>query len=281
MSIGVVNRGLLSGMLFLLFCLCYFTGNACGFCPYDPCMYAPDCEGKTCVTDQCDYSCVCDDHSTSEDCLKASTANPSNFSVSSPSTFSKNTSDSSEDPQCACDHGRCVMTDDDCECDLGWYGQLCNITCTVECGPGEFCHRVNEKMFTCIARETSTPKQSTFSTVTEFNGTTVSRSYNVCDTSYTQRPFSNRSCDGIFECIYGVCERNSIGLRCQCDIGALNTRCQTKCCKPCGDNGECYRIYETDEEVCNCHINYTGDFCEIYDPPKGTGGVIHVTILIL
>lgn len=277
-----INRGLRCKGVIFVFYLYYLLGNACALCLFDPCMMSVECEGKKCVPDKCSYSCVCDVNSTSEDCLSISTPNPSNFSASGPPTVNSNTS---ADFQCPCVHGQCKVTDEGqigyCECTKGWSGHLCNMSsCTLQCDPGLVCHRINDLMMACIPLETSPPEQSTLSTVTEFNNTTGHRSYNVCDTSYRQRPFSERSCYGAHECLYGICLQNNTVYRCLCDIGAVGGRCQNKCCKQCGGNGECDKTYGTEEEVCNCHINYTGEFCDIYDPPKGTEVFIQCSVTV-
>ena len=279
-------------MILLVFYSICLTRGVLMFCAYDPCSFA-DCDGKTCVALDCSYSCVCDAPSTSADCLNV-TSSPIPFSnsTSDPNPIDSNTTSdvvtgTTTDAivttayPCPCVHGYCRVKQNgqfgSCVCDERWSGTFCNLSCNLPCSEGEVCYRIPDTvMQACrlVDTTTSVPFQNSTDPVTTENPASVSpgqRSYNVCDVTYRLRPDDETTCNGTnFQCIYGVCVREDNAFHCECDVGAIENRCTTKCCRYCGEHGDCDVLYETKEQVCNCHLNYTGEVCEIYDPPRGT-----------
>lgn len=106
------------------------------------------------------------------------------------------------------------------------------------------------------------------------------RTYNVCDASYVLRPDHERACDGIpIVCHYGACLTTGRRSHCECDIGAVGLLCTKRCCKPCSEHGTC-DVLSNNREVCVCDNYYTGEFCEIYDPPAGNFWTEHVFLRV-
>lgn len=242
-------------------------------CPFDPCSFSGVCEeGLVCVVEEyCSHRCICDVNSTADECISASSAANHNVSVTMPDVHPYSVS---SEPSCPCVHGKCRDGEHgrECICYKGWSGDFCNLTCTLDCDPGKICFRINELFMTCKPGESITERSTptTPSSVETTAGSTVpGRYYNVCSDTYMQRPLAERRCSQSFECVHGVCETDGTYFRCTCDPGAIGQLCNKNCCRPCGEHGDCDILYETTETVCNCHQNYTGEFCSIYNPPKG------------
>lgn len=85
--------------------------------------------------------------------------------------------------------------------------------------------------------------------------------YNVCQDSSQLRPENERTCGDELECFHGICEQTKFVVKCRCDPGGYGSYCREKCCKPCGDHGQCEIIGNT--EYCACGYDYTGEFCEL------------------
>ncbi|KAH3696169.1 hypothetical protein DPMN_083634 [Dreissena polymorpha] len=158
---------------------------------------------------------------------------------------------------CNCIQGSCNDART-CICNKGWTGATCNISCSDHCGQGSTCAEVFSKV-TCIPTGIETTSQSQ---------TTIIPRQDACSSDYVLRPVQERECMGIFNCTYGTCVIQGDFRLCQCDIGVSPgyQLCEHKCCKDCGNNGQCYYHPELNE-MCNCETNYSGPLCEIYDPP--------------
>ncbi|XP_052777288.1 protein eyes shut homolog [Mya arenaria] len=132
---------------------------------------------------------------------------------------------------CPCLNGQCRSSSlSECDCDDGWSGDECDL---------------------------ETP---TISTTLE----TIVRTYNVCEEAYKKRPLNERKCSNvIMDCHFGRCVTKGL-VYCKCDIGVSpgDQLCKEKCCKYCGEHGDCYYNTKLEQEMCNCHDNYTGDLCE-------------------
>ncbi|KAH3847083.1 hypothetical protein DPMN_089397 [Dreissena polymorpha] len=103
---------------------------------------------------------------------------------------------------------------------------------------------------------------------TSQRSTTIIPRLDACNSSYVLRPVKERSCMGMYNCVYGTCFTQAKMIVCQRDIGvAPGQLCEHKCCKDCGAHGRCYYNVTQKEERCNCDANYTGSMCEIYNPP--------------
>lgn len=151
--------------------------------------------------------------------------------------------------------------------------------CKLSCPAGATCLDIGFGAEVCIADETTAyPSSTEDSSNQSVQNTTLStdlttlemsnKTYNVCDSDVYDRPMSDRVCANNWRCFYGVCKMDSYGSpRCDCDPGATGQLCQNKCCRNCVF-GECYYYEEERREVCNCHYNYSGPFCEIWDPPS-------------
>ncbi|KAH3696185.1 hypothetical protein DPMN_083650 [Dreissena polymorpha] len=158
---------------------------------------------------------------------------------------------------CSCVHGACNGPGT-CSCYEGWTGGTCNISCTEHCGTGRQCIPFLFGKVYCFPNGNETTTQSP----------PISPRLDACSSDYVIRSESERSCKGMFSCKYGTCVTNDPLLYCRCDLGVSPSQlCEHKCCKDCGNQGQCYYHVERQEERCNCDTNYTGSLCEIYDPP--------------
>ncbi|XP_053394475.1 uncharacterized protein LOC123524762 isoform X3 [Mercenaria mercenaria] len=237
----------------LFFLLAFYIGNTDAVCAFDPCTLPAICNGKSCVlTDDCEMYCDCDENSTSPSCQN----------VTITTTLASVT-----EKGCPCVHGNCLYghnNETNCECEVGWGGENCDILCTFPCPEGQRCEPLGiPGMTICvdIIPENRTTAL-TFSTTTEYS---FNRTYNVCDSAYTLRPDSEKVCNG-WPCIYGTCDMDGTSVWCSCDPGGTGQNCQYECCRRCL-YGSCFYISEEDREICNCHANYSGPYCEIWDPP--------------
>lgn len=227
-------------------------------CALDLCSMLSDlCPGKTCLLPEpeCVVSCVCDETSTAGDCVNVTsgaTTEPTN----------KMTTNSSV---CLCVNGNCTDSGE-CDCENGWSGDLCEFECDLDCEEGFRCQIIQSPFRFAICASivsTTTLEPSTTSPSLE-PGVKV---YNVCSDEYTLRPLSERMCSGGWTCVRGVCRSNGTRNWCECDPGATGQVCQDICCKPC-QNGTCFYNILDKEPMCNCDDNYSGSFCEIWDPPS-------------
>lgn len=136
-------------------------------CPYDVCQYAMDCAGKTCVADGCHYSCVCDETSTSNECLHIANTTASLPGPGEGSTTQEQRSTNSceatyemrpeGERRCGflfCVYGRCV--DGKCECDVGSSGVLCESRCCKACSEHGICTVLSNTEETCYCHDNYT-----------------------------------------------------------------------------------------------------------------------------
>ncbi|XP_045159156.2 neurogenic locus notch homolog protein 1-like [Mercenaria mercenaria] len=99
----------------------------------------------------------------------------------------------------------------------------------------------------------------------ELKDSSIHTSYNVCDSTYKQRPRSERECYN-WKCIHGICIVKGSQVFCECDPGATGQICQNKCCRQCVF-GECFYVKEEEREICVCHADNSGTYCENKDLP--------------
>ncbi|KAL3861770.1 hypothetical protein ACJMK2_007791 [Sinanodonta woodiana] len=167
---------------------------------------------------------------------------------------SKNTSDSKS--HCAqnimCQHGICdrhlyMKGIYQCNCYQGWTGIFCetNINTT----------NITEDYSLGMLSTTPGPR------------------YNVCTEHPLLRTLSERRCADNMICRYGTCKKtpikNALIYDCVCDIGARGLLCEYKCCKHCGDHGECLNDANAEgnyTQYCDCHGRYIGEKCDVFVP---------------
>lgn len=244
----------------LVVILCAVTTRpvTCITCAFNLCALPGICNGKTCVLDEtCSILCTCE-NSTLPECINATT-----------STILNNVTGDGHSG-CSCTNGHCSTNKDNqtsCVCDSGWGGERCDLQCTLSCPEGKKCVipvPAFPSMTICqdvpIVTET-TPIMLTTTTEYSYN-----RTYNVCDPSYFLRPKHERECFG-FKCLYGTCQLKDSKVSCECDPGAVGEVCQNACCRECM-YGTCYYYMEEKREMCNCQANYSGPYCELWDPPS-------------
>lgn len=144
-------------------------------------------------------------------------------------------------PTFECIHGVCKNSGISCECDAGYTGLFCS-----------------ERLAT-----TTEPSQ-------EERGEEDTQ--NVCSADYSLRPLSERQCQGSLTCQFGVCVEEAgesparVRYSCGCDQHASGQQCELRCCRYCGEHGECVR--SSGQQLCNCQYGYTGKFCN-ETIPKG------------
>ncbi|XP_053394476.1 uncharacterized protein LOC123524762 isoform X4 [Mercenaria mercenaria] len=224
----------------LVLLLFIFIGNTDAACEINPCT-SPD---------------ICGGNSTSPDC----------DNVTITTTLTSVTEVVSAG--CPCIHGNCSVgynSKTNCICEDGWGGENCNLSCTLSCPEGQRCVPVETFPGWAICDDVIPEKETTTLTVSTITEYSTNRTYNVCDSTY-MRPESERVCDDGWTCIYGTCDMDGETPQCYCDPGGTGQICQNKCCRRCL-HGSCFYISEEDREICNCHANYSGPYCEHWDPP--------------
>lgn len=228
-------------------------------CAINPCTLFNMCNEKECILNEdCTVKCVCGENSNIPECNNTGTPKTEVLSSSAyPITAS-----------CQCVHGIC-SDGRNCVCDNGWSGKSCDRQCNLPCDKGQKCTIVSGIFAVCqpivnttMSTTLETVLTSTLSQISE----NTSQTYNVCDVSYTQRPQNETICNG-WMCRFGVCRSEGAQVWCDCDPGGFGQNCHTKCCRQCV-HGSCYFVMEEDREICNCQANYSGDFCERWDPPS-------------
>lgn len=222
-------------------------------CAFNPCS-TPNfnfCgEGRRCDFDRrtCKHSCVCLDGFTHYSCR------------SSPTPTTESPEDEKTGRGCPpgfpCKNGYCKQPGFQCVCDEGWSGVFCDKSesthCTRECEDGTKCMILPDYTEVCVRMETTTDIYGEDST-------------NACSSQYKFRNESERTCSNGIVCHLGICIDIDAGKsQCDCDPGATGTRCTRKCCRDCGQNGECF--LNGTEELCNCHYDYTGPDCKTLKP---------------
>ena len=227
----------------------------------NPCYIIGTCPGQDCrMLPNCSFECYCDVNSTScvTSPLNGTTELPG-YSLCNNNYVYRNTSERTCGSNVTCQYGQCVIENATaiCLCDEGASGSLCEHKCCLECGLhgecriheqlGEYCHCFGN--YTGDRCDVTTPE------------------YNPCHANFTGRTFIEQFCDGIgLWCKYGRCVKSNMTSSCQCDAGADGYLCQDKCCRDCGQHGECRWNNQLAVEYCNCLHNYTGDRCENKKP---------------
>jgi hypothetical protein len=231
-------------------------------CAFDPCIIPNVCNGMTCfLGDDCQHFCACDENSVADDCknITMTTSTSVTSTVTKKKVF-----------HCKCENSDCLIARENlsfCYCDTGWGGERCDTPCLLNCSENERCFPVPDIPIMSYCKKFTEDEEDTTTSVpvitSEYSN---NRTYNVCDASYTLRPISERICNG-WPCQYGTCESNGTLVWCNCDPGAIGTMCNRECCKTCL-YGSCFYDNERHTELCNCHANYSGPFCERWDPPS-------------
>lgn len=268
MELHVLNGAVLLCFLLTFDCVHYIGA---GNCAVNPCMIPTICKEKTCILDDdCSARCVCD--VTLPECVNATATTVASTPVTDVNVTTETTLTSIADVTnagCQCAHGSCNDSDNtrECVCDAGWRGDTCDIPCTQPCPVGTMCDFVQGSMFTICKPASATPETTILTlTLTPTIETPSNRTYNVCDPEYTLRPRSERVCRG-WPCVNGVCTTHDDQYWCICDTSGTGQSCQNICCKQC-IHGSCYYIKEEDRAICNCYANYSGPYCETWDPPS-------------
>lgn len=257
--------------LFVFNCVHYTSAAGCGL---NPCLITTICNGKKCVLeDNCSVRCVCDVTSTLPECANATSTTVASTLVTDVNVTTETALTSITDVThtgCQCVHGSCHDLDNtsECVCDIGWQGDTCEIPCTLPCPVGKRCDFIPGTMFNVCIPATKIPETTTLTlTVTPTTENSSNRTYNVCDPEYILRPSTERMCGVGWPCVNGVCSTDGVRYWCDCDPGGTGQSCQNTCCKQCM-HGSCYYIKEQDRDICNCYANYSGPYCETWDPPS-------------
>ncbi|KAH3847105.1 hypothetical protein DPMN_089419 [Dreissena polymorpha] len=95
---------------------------------------------------------------------------------------------------CNCVHGSCNEAGT-CKCYEGWTGATCEISCTDNCGQGNTCVKVFGKVM-CMQTGLETTSQRSITIIPRLD---------ACNSSYVLRPVKERSCMGMYNCVYGTC----------------------------------------------------------------------------
>lgn len=137
-------------------------------------------------------------------------------------------------PTFECIHGVCKNSGISCDCDDGYTGLFCS-----------------ERLAT------------TTQTTEEEKDEKDMR--DVCSVDYSLRPLSERQCQGSLTCKYGVCVEEAgesparVRYSCGCDQRASGQQCEHRCCRDCGEHGEC--VLSNGQELCSCQYGFVGKIC--------------------
>ena len=225
-------------------------------CAFNPCA-TPNfnfCgEGRRCEFDRktCKHDCICLDDVTHDNCK------------AEPPIVTESPDDDKLGRDCPpgfpCKHGYCEQPGFKCICDENWSGIFCDkdmrSNCTRECEEGTKCMILPDFTEVCVKVQ---PHVTT-------TGKYDDDASNACSSNYKLRNEAERTCQNGKVCHFGVCVDKVDGRgQCECDPGAVGTRCTRKCCRNCGENGVCF--LDGLEEICNCHYNYIGPDCSELKP---------------
>lgn len=115
----------------------------------------------------------------------------------------------------------------------------------------------------CIIVSVQPSNYSTTPSMPNVTSAKPSRVSDVCDPKYEKPSPEEHEC--FFPCVYGTCRVVGGSYGCACDTHASGSICSGRCCKNCGEYGKCVPAVN-DQEVCECHPLFTGEFCEVYVP---------------
>lgn len=162
-----------------------------------------------------------------------------------------------------CLNGMCLDGLNVCHCEDGWLGDECDQCCDLTCDVG-----------TCQIGEDGNLYCDSLPTVTgsAISATTLPHEY-PCDAPskevFEHCDYSNN------ECFHGNCnmtlikdETNSTYWveKCHCFKRWEGIACD-QCCDLACENGYCFHDSISHRQWCNCHDNYTGEFCETMITP--------------